>query len=67
MAVGSPTGGPNDVVYKITYYIEHYGVAGDGDRIPGFPCLVRGNLPSGIAMPCLVETVLGRSLRRSLP
>ena len=55
MAVGSPTDRPNDVVYKITYYTEHYDIAGDEDLIPGFSCLVRGNLPSGIAMPCLVE------------
>ena len=65
--IGSPTGGPNDVVYKITYYTKHYGVAGDGDLIPQFLCLAHGNLPSGIAMPCLVETAPGRSLQRSSP
>ena len=62
----SPTGGPNDVVQNNILY-RHYGVVGDRDLISGFPCFVRGNLPSGIAMPCLVETAPGRSLRRSLP
>ena len=54
--------------YKITHYTELYGVAGDGDLIPGFPCLVRGNPPTGVALPCLVETgpgVAHRSLPRS--
>ena len=37
------------------------------DLIPGFSCFARRNLLSGIAMPCLVETAPGRSLRRSLP
>ena len=66
MAVESPTGGPNDVDQNNILY-RHYGIAGDGDLISGFPCFARGNLPSGIAMPCLVETASGRSLRRSLP
>ena len=50
MAVESPTGGPNDVVYN-KILCRHYGIAGDGDLIPGFSCSTRGNLPSGIAMP----------------
>ena len=66
IAVGSPTDGPSDVVLNNIMY-RHYGVAGDGDLIPGFPCFARGNLPSGIAMPCLVETAPGRNLLRSLP
>ena len=65
MAVESLTDGPNDVVYNDILY-RHYGITGDGDLIPGFPCSARGNLPSGIAMPCLVETAPGCSLRRSL-
>jgi hypothetical protein len=39
MAVGSPTGGPNDVVQDNVLFI-HYGVAGEGDLLPGFPCLL---------------------------
>ena len=35
MAVESPTGGPNDVVQNNILY-RHYGIAGDGDLIPGF-------------------------------
>ena len=37
MAVESPTGGPNDVVQNNILY-RHYGIAGDGDLIPEFPC-----------------------------
>ena len=51
IAVESPIGGPNDVVYNSILY-RHYGIAGDGDLIPGFPCSVRGNLPSGITLSC---------------
>ena len=65
MTVESPTGGPNDVVQNNILY-RHYGIAGGGDLIPGFPFSARENLPSGIAMPCLVETAPGRSLRRCL-
>ena len=65
MAVESPTGGPNDVVQNNILY-RHYGIVGDGDLIPGFPCYACGNLPSGIAMPCLVETASWCSLRRCL-
>jgi len=65
MAVESPTGGPNDVIQNNILY-RHYGIAGDRDLIPGFPCSTRGNLPSGIAMPCLVETAPWCSLRRCL-
>ena len=71
MAVESPTGGPNDVVQNEILY-RHYGVAADGDLILGFPCFARRNPPTGIAMPCLVETapdiacgVAHRSLPRS--
>ena len=39
MAVGSPTGGPNDVVQNNVLFI-YYGVAGKGDLSPGFPCLL---------------------------
>ena len=39
MAVGSPTGGPNDVVQNNVLFI-YYGVAGEGDLSPGFPCLL---------------------------
>src|SRR4026209_379828 len=39
MAVGSPTGGPNDVVQDNVLFI-HYGVASEGDLSPGFPCLL---------------------------
>ena len=39
MAAGSPTGGPNDVVLNNVLFI-HYGVAGEGDLSPGFPCLL---------------------------
>ena len=52
MAVGSPTGGPNDVVQDNVLFI-HYGVAGQGDLIPGFPWFVRGNLPTGVLCPVL--------------
>jgi len=38
-AVGSPTGGPNDVVQNNILFI-YYGVAGEGDLSPGFPCLL---------------------------
>ena len=65
MAVESPTGGPNDVVYNNILY-RHYGIAGDGDLIPGFPCSVREDPPSCITMPCLVETAPWCSLRRYL-
>ena len=58
MAVESPTGGPNDVVYNNILYM-HYDIAGDGDLIPGFPCSAREDPPSGIAMLCLVETAPG--------
>jgi len=51
MAVESPTGGPNDVVYNNIRY-RHYGIAGDGDLIPGFPCLPAGFLRP--AYPCPV-------------
>ena len=49
MTVESPTGRPNDVVQNNILY-RHYGIAGDGDLIPRFPCSARGNLPSGIAI-----------------
>ena len=39
MAVGSPTGGPNNVVQDNALSI-HYGFAGGGDLTPGFPCLL---------------------------
>ena len=65
MAVESPTGGPNDVVCNNILYI-HYGIAGDGDLISGFPCSVREDPPSCITMHCLVETAPGCSLRRCL-
>ena len=65
MAVESPTGGPNDVVYNNILYI-HYAIAGDGDLIPGFPCSVHEDPLSYISMPCLVETALGCILRRCL-
>ena len=61
MAVESPTGGSNDVVQNNILY-RYYGIAGDGDLIPGFPCFARGNLLTGIAMPCLIEMAPGRSL-----
>jgi len=38
-AVGSPTGGPNDVVQNNILFI-YYGVAGEGDLSPGFPWLL---------------------------
>jgi hypothetical protein len=72
MAIESPTDGPNDVVSNNTRS-EHYGIAGDGDFIPRFPCLVRvdaltgADPPTGVVMPCLVETAPGRSVRRGLP
>ena len=39
MAVGSPTGGTNDVVQNNILFI-YYGVAGEGDFNPGVPCLL---------------------------
>ena len=39
IAVGSPTGGPNDVVQDNVLFI-HYGVAGEGYLSLGFPCLL---------------------------
>ena len=65
MAVESPTGGPNDIVYNNILY-RHYGIAGDGDLIPGFPYSAREDPLSCISMPCLVETAPGCSLRRCL-
>ena len=39
MAVGSPTDVHIDVVQNNVLLI-HYGVAGEGDLSPGFPCLL---------------------------
>ena len=39
MAVGSPTGGPNNVVQDNILSIR-YGFAGGGDLTPGFPYLL---------------------------
>ena len=54
MAIGSPIDGPNDAVQNNVLFI-HYGVAGEGDLIPGFPWFVRGNLPTGTLCPVLSE------------
>ena len=39
MAVGSPSDGSIDVVQNNVLLI-HYGIAGEGDLSPGFPCLL---------------------------
>jgi hypothetical protein len=54
MAVGSPTGGPNRCSIKYILFI-HYGVAGEGDLIPGFPYL-----PAGFLRPAYPCPVLSR-------
>ena len=38
VAVGSPTGGPNDVVQNNVLFIQ-YGVAGEGDPYYGVPTI----------------------------
>ena len=54
-AVGSPTGGSNDVVLNIVLSI-HYGIAGNGDLSPGF--LACSWSPSFImSWRCLVGTM----------
>ena len=55
MAIESPTGGPNDVVFNTNGLALLWCYS-------GFPCFARGNLLSGIAIPYLVETAPGRSL-----
>ena len=56
-AVGSPIGGPNDVVQNNVLFI-YYGVAGEGDLSPGFPCC-SWNPPFSMSKCCLVETAPG--------
>ena len=65
MATGSPTGGPNDVVYNNVLFI-HYGVTDEGDLSPGFPCLLLESPVQPVqALSC--RNGAWRSLRRCLP
>ena len=59
MAIGSPIDGPNDAVQNNVLFI-HYGVAGEGDLIPGFPWFVCGNLPTGTLCPVLSKRRYGQ-------
>ena len=54
MAVESPTGGPNDVVFNT-------------NGLALLWCYAWERSYFGISLPCLVEMAPGRSLRRSLP
>ena len=64
MAVGSPTDGPNDVVQNNILFI-YYGIAGEGDLIPGFPCLLLESSVQHVqALSC--RNGARRSLRRRL-
>ena len=54
MVVGSPTGGPNDVVQDNVLFI-HYDAVGEGDLSPGFPCLLL-DPPFSMSRRCLVGT-----------
>ena len=57
MAIGSPTGGPIDVVQNNVLLI-HYGVAGKRDLSPDiFAC--SWSPPSSMSRRCLVETAPG--------
>ena len=65
MAVGSPIGGPINVVQNNVLLI-HYGIAGDGDLSPGFPCLLLESLVQRVqALSC--RNSARRSMRRRLP
>jgi hypothetical protein len=65
MAVGSPTGGPNNVVQDNVLFI-HYGFAGGGDLTSGFPCLLLESPVQPVqALSC--RNGAWRSLRRRLP
>ena len=57
MAVGSPTGGPNDVVQNNVLFI-HYGIAGGGDLSLDF-LACSWNPPFSKSRHCFVETALG--------
>ena len=57
MAVGSPTGGPNNVA-QVNILSIHYSLAGGEDLTPGFSCL-SWNPPFSMSRCCLVETALG--------
>ena len=65
MAVGSPTDGPIDVVQNNVLLI-HYGIAGEGDLSPRFPCLL---LESPVQRVQVMSCRDGarRSKRRRLP
>ena len=65
MAVGSPTDGPIDVVQNVVLLI-HYGIAGEGDISPGFPCLLLESPVRRVqVLSCRDDT--RRSKQRRLP
>ena len=65
MVVGSPTDGPIDVLQNNVLLI-HYGVAGDGDLSPRFPCLLLESLVQRVQVLSCRDGIR-RSKRRRLP